>query len=190
MNTLLIDSVHPGEILLEDWLKPMNISQYALAKAIGVPARRINEIVHGKVCGLLLTLILMGFSLSAHAAKLHTEPHDIVSIESTGYPPQDARPSYHKTYKKPWSKVKLDPQTLKQLQQLLAQTDYFKDSEATFRIAHLKLVNDEVQGVLFVSDSGAALGIELVKSMDSSRYCYTSLGGNGWMNAGCNKDPF
>lgn len=39
---------HPGEILLEDWLKPLGISQYALAKAIGVPPRRINEIVHGK----------------------------------------------------------------------------------------------------------------------------------------------
>lgn len=39
---------HPGEILLEDWLKPLNISQYALAKAIGVPPRRINEIVQGK----------------------------------------------------------------------------------------------------------------------------------------------
>lgn len=39
--------VHPGEILLEDWLKPMGITQYALAKAIGVPPRRINEIVHG-----------------------------------------------------------------------------------------------------------------------------------------------
>lgn len=38
----------PGEILAEDWLAPMGISQYALAKAIGVPARRINEIVHGK----------------------------------------------------------------------------------------------------------------------------------------------
>jgi len=38
----------PGEILAEDWLKPMGVSQYALAKAIGVPARRINEIVHGK----------------------------------------------------------------------------------------------------------------------------------------------
>jgi addiction module HigA family antidote len=38
---------HPGEILLEDWLKPLGISQYALAKAIGVPPRRINEIVHG-----------------------------------------------------------------------------------------------------------------------------------------------
>jgi antitoxin HigA-1 len=38
----------PGEILNEDWLKPMGISQYALAKAIGVPPRRINEIVLGK----------------------------------------------------------------------------------------------------------------------------------------------
>ena len=38
---------HPGIILLEDWLKPMGISQYALAKAIDVPPRRINEIVKG-----------------------------------------------------------------------------------------------------------------------------------------------
>lgn len=39
--------IHPGIILLEDWLKPMGLSQYALAKAIGVPPRRINEIVKG-----------------------------------------------------------------------------------------------------------------------------------------------
>ena len=39
--------LHPGIILLEDWLKPMGLSQYALAKAIGVPPRRINEIVKG-----------------------------------------------------------------------------------------------------------------------------------------------
>ncbi|WP_176080774.1 HigA family addiction module antitoxin [Paraburkholderia tropica] len=38
----------PGEILNEDWLKPLGVSQYALAKAIGVPPRRINEIVLGK----------------------------------------------------------------------------------------------------------------------------------------------
>lgn len=43
-----VPRVHPGEILLEEWLKPLNISQYALAKAIGVPPRRINEIVLGK----------------------------------------------------------------------------------------------------------------------------------------------
>jgi len=38
---------HPGEILLHDWLEPLGISQYALAKAIAVPPRRINEIVKG-----------------------------------------------------------------------------------------------------------------------------------------------
>lgn len=38
---------HPGEILMEEWLEPMAISQYALAKAIDVPPRRINEIVKG-----------------------------------------------------------------------------------------------------------------------------------------------
>jgi len=38
----------PGEILALDWLEPMGISQYALAKAIDVPARRINEIVKGE----------------------------------------------------------------------------------------------------------------------------------------------
>ena len=39
---------HPGEILLTEFLVPMGISQYRIAKAIDVPARRINEIVHGK----------------------------------------------------------------------------------------------------------------------------------------------
>ena len=40
--------VHPGEILQEEFLKPMNLSQNRLALDIRVPARRINEIVHGK----------------------------------------------------------------------------------------------------------------------------------------------
>ncbi len=40
--------IHPGEILIEEFLKPMGISQYRLAKDISVPPRRINEIVHGK----------------------------------------------------------------------------------------------------------------------------------------------
>ena len=39
--------VHPGEILLQEFLEPLEISQYRLAKDISVPARRINEIVHG-----------------------------------------------------------------------------------------------------------------------------------------------
>jgi antitoxin HigA-1 len=40
--------IHPGEILLEEFLEPMGISQYRLAKDINVPPRRINEIVLGK----------------------------------------------------------------------------------------------------------------------------------------------
>ena len=40
--------VHPGEILFEEFLKPLGVSQYRLAKDINVPPRRINEIVHGK----------------------------------------------------------------------------------------------------------------------------------------------
>ena len=41
-------NIHPGEVLLEEFLKPMNLSQNAIARAIGVPTRRINEIVLGK----------------------------------------------------------------------------------------------------------------------------------------------
>ena len=43
-----IPPIHPGEILLEEFLVPMGISQYRLAKDISVPQRRIGEIVHGK----------------------------------------------------------------------------------------------------------------------------------------------
>ena len=43
-----LPNIHPGEVLLEEFLAPMSISQNALARAIGVPPRRINEIVLGK----------------------------------------------------------------------------------------------------------------------------------------------
>jgi len=43
-----LNPIHPGEILMEEFLKPIGISQYRLAKDISVPPRRINEIVHGK----------------------------------------------------------------------------------------------------------------------------------------------
>jgi len=43
-----LNPVHPGEILLEDFLKPLQISQYRLAKDIHVPLRRINEVVLGR----------------------------------------------------------------------------------------------------------------------------------------------
>ena len=48
MNKQKLAPIHPGEILLEEFLKPLGISQYRLAADISVPARRINEIVHGK----------------------------------------------------------------------------------------------------------------------------------------------
>ncbi len=48
MSTERIKPIHPGEILLEEFLKPMGLSQNQLANDIGVSPRRINEIVHGK----------------------------------------------------------------------------------------------------------------------------------------------
>ena len=45
--TRKLPPIHPGEILLEEFLRPMGISQYRLAKSISVPPRRINELVHG-----------------------------------------------------------------------------------------------------------------------------------------------
>lgn len=48
MTRKTLPNIHPGEILLEEFLKPLDLSQNALARAIGVPPRRINEIVLGK----------------------------------------------------------------------------------------------------------------------------------------------
>jgi len=48
MKEKKLPPIHPGEILKEEFLGPMGISQYRLAKDISVPPRRINEIVHGK----------------------------------------------------------------------------------------------------------------------------------------------
>jgi addiction module HigA family antidote len=43
-----IDPIHPGEVLLQDFLLPLGVTQHHVAISIGVPPRRINEIVHGK----------------------------------------------------------------------------------------------------------------------------------------------
>ncbi|MDE2890691.1 MAG: HigA family addiction module antitoxin [Gemmatimonadota bacterium] len=48
MPAATMPPIHPGEILLEDFLNPLGISQYRLARDTSVPPRRINEIVHGK----------------------------------------------------------------------------------------------------------------------------------------------
>ncbi len=59
--------IHPGEILMEEFLEPMGISQYRLAKDISVPPRRINEIVHGKRSITADTALRLGrfFGMSA-----------------------------------------------------------------------------------------------------------------------------
>jgi addiction module HigA family antidote len=48
MAKKIMEPIHPGELLLEEFLEPMGLSQYRLAKGLSVPPRRINEIVHGK----------------------------------------------------------------------------------------------------------------------------------------------
>ena len=46
--TPIMSPIHPGEVLLQEYLEPFGLTQHKLAVAIGVPPRRINEIVHGK----------------------------------------------------------------------------------------------------------------------------------------------
>ena len=60
MGRKLYAPIHPGEILLTDFLAPMGISQYRLAKNTGVPPRRINEIVKGKRAITADTAIRLG----------------------------------------------------------------------------------------------------------------------------------
>lgn len=62
-----MEPIHPGEVLLEEFLTPMGLSQYRVAKDISVPARRINEIVHGKRSITADTALRLGryFGISA-----------------------------------------------------------------------------------------------------------------------------
>jgi addiction module HigA family antidote len=67
MKNKLLANITPGEILEEDFLKPMGLSQYRLAKDINVPARRINEIVKGERAITADTALRLGryFKMSA-----------------------------------------------------------------------------------------------------------------------------
>ena len=56
----LLENITPGEILLEEYMKPLDLSQNALARALGVPPRRINEIIHGKRAISLDTSLRLG----------------------------------------------------------------------------------------------------------------------------------
>jgi len=55
-----LDNLKPGEILFEDYMKPMGLTQNALARALGVPPRRVNEIIHGKRAITLDTSLRLG----------------------------------------------------------------------------------------------------------------------------------
>ncbi len=67
MKSKLLTNITPGEILVEDFLKPKGITQYRLAKDIGVPPRRVNEIVHGQRAITADTALRLGryFGMSA-----------------------------------------------------------------------------------------------------------------------------
>jgi addiction module HigA family antidote len=67
MKKKKLPPIHPWEILIEEFLEPMGISQYRLAKDISVPPRRINEIVHGKRSVTADTALRLGrfFGMSA-----------------------------------------------------------------------------------------------------------------------------
>src|SRR5512134_3667133 len=67
MKSKLLANITPGEILAEDFMKPMGLSQYRLAKDIGVPPRRINEIVKGERAITADTALRLGryFKMSA-----------------------------------------------------------------------------------------------------------------------------
>ena len=60
MSKANLHHITPGEILLEEYMTPMGLSQNALARALGVPARRVNEIVHGKRAVTLDTSLRLG----------------------------------------------------------------------------------------------------------------------------------
>lgn len=78
-----IPPVHPGEILFEEFLKPMNISQYRVAHDINVPPRRINEIVHGKRSITADTALRLGryFNMSAQF-WINLQSHYDLEVES------------------------------------------------------------------------------------------------------------
>jgi addiction module HigA family antidote len=82
MKSKLLANITPGEILEEDFLKPMGLSQYRLAKDIGVPARRVNEIVKGERAITADTALRLGryFKMSAQF-WLNLQSHYDLEIE-------------------------------------------------------------------------------------------------------------
>ena len=84
MNKRDFDPVHPGEILLEEFLVPMDITQYRIAKDISVPQRRISEIVHGKRSITADTALRLGlfFGMEAQFWLNLQSRYDLLKAES------------------------------------------------------------------------------------------------------------
>lgn len=82
MKNISLENITPGEILEEDFLKPMGLTQYRLAKDIGVPARRINEIVNGSRAISADTALRLGryFKMSAQF-WLNLQSHYDLEVE-------------------------------------------------------------------------------------------------------------
>jgi addiction module HigA family antidote len=83
MKSKLLTNITPGEILEEDFLKPMGLSQYRLAKDISVPARRINEIVKGERAITADTALRLGryFKMSAQFWLNLQSHYDLEMVE-------------------------------------------------------------------------------------------------------------
>lgn len=83
MKDKLLANITPGEILEEDFLKPMGLSQYRLAKDISVPARRINEIVKGERAITADTALRLGryFKMSAQFWLNLQSHYDLETVE-------------------------------------------------------------------------------------------------------------
>ena len=83
--TKKIKPIHPGEVLMEEFLTPLEISQYRLAKDIGVAPRRINEIVHGLRAISADTALRLGkyFNISPQF-WLNLQSHFDLEIEAEG----------------------------------------------------------------------------------------------------------
>jgi addiction module HigA family antidote len=64
----MLSPIHPGEVLLEDFMKPLGLSQYRVAKDIGVPPIRISEIVHGRRAITADTALRLGRYFGTSAA--------------------------------------------------------------------------------------------------------------------------
>ena len=90
-KTKLLPLIPPGEVLAEEFLKPLGVSEYRLSKAIAVPPRRINEIVHGTRAITTDTAWRLGqfFGTSPQFWLNHQTGYDLRKLEREGSLAQD-----------------------------------------------------------------------------------------------------